>query len=122
MKTAPGPLTVWLRSVIISQIRTEMKAMKTTMIFTAEGDTYLSVAYKPVEAAGKGIKPLSTLYFAETTGSEKHGFSVRFRLPFFERYSRSGFLTKQSALNYQQDIFDKYFEDYIADSPAEMLA
>ncbi len=96
--------------------------MKTTMIFTAEGDTYLSVAYKPVEAAAKGIKQLSTLFFAETCGSEERGFSVRFRLPYFERFSRSGFISKQSALHYQQSVFDRYSQEYFSDTPAELLA
>ena len=96
--------------------------MKTTMIFAAEGDTYLSVTYKPAEAADKGTKLLNTLYFAEMSGSNEHGFSVRFRLPFFERFSRKGFITKHSALKYQQEIFDKYFDDYLADEPAELLA
>ncbi len=96
--------------------------MKTTMIFTAEGDTYLSVAYKPVEAAAKGIKPLNTLYFAELCGTQERGFSVRFRLPYFRRFSRGGFISKQSALQYQQSVFDRYSEDYFSDTPAELLA
>lgn len=92
------------------------------MIFTAEGDTYLSVAYKPGEITQKAVKPENTLFFAEIDGSEQTGFGVRFHLPFFRKFNRSGFISKQSALNYEQDIFDTHFDAYVADDPAELLA
>ncbi len=94
--------------------------MKTTMIFTAEGDTYLSVAYKPGEVTQRTVRPESTLFFAEVGGSEETGFSVKFHLPFFKRFNRDGFISKQSALNYEQDIFDEHFDAYVADDPAEL--
>ena len=94
--------------------------MKTTMIFTAEGDTYLSVAYKQGEVTQKAVRPESTLFFAEIDGSEENGFSVKFHLPFFKRFNRGGFISKQSALNYEQDIFDEHFDDYVADDPSEL--
>ncbi len=94
--------------------------MKTTMIFTADGDTYISVVYKPGEVTHKNVKTESTLYYAELTGNDKTGYAVRFHLPYFAKFNKSGFFTKQSALNYEQDIFDSYFEDYIAGEPEEI--
>jgi|GEM_PF-3280134 len=94
--------------------------MKTTMIFTAEGDTYISVAYKPGEITSKTVKPQTTFCFAELGGSEENGFFVRFRLPFFRRFNREGFISKQSALNYEQDIFGKHFDAYMAEEPSEL--
>ena len=94
--------------------------MKTTMIFTETGDTFISVTYKPGEVTQKNVKQSSTLYYAELIGSDKSGYSVSFKLPFFRQYSRSGFISKQSALNYEQDIFDSHFVDFLAGEPAEL--
>ena len=94
--------------------------MKTTMIFTESGDTFISVAYKPGEVTQKNVKLNSTLYYAELIGTDKSGYSVRFHLPYFMQYSRSGFLSKQSALKYEQDIFDSHFLDFLAGEPSEL--
>jgi len=94
--------------------------MKTTMIFTESGDTFLSVAYKPGEVTQKNVKQSCTLYFAELIGSEKSGYSVSFKLPFFGQFNRSGFISKRSALVYEQDILDKHFGDFLAGEPSEL--
>lgn len=94
--------------------------MKTTMIFTESGDTFLSVTYKPGEVTQKNVKLSSTLYFAELIGSDKSGYSVSFKLPFFGKFSRGGFISKRSALVYEQDILDRHFDDFIAGEPAEL--
>ncbi|MBO6230952.1 MAG: hypothetical protein J6O50_10345 [Ruminiclostridium sp.] len=94
--------------------------MKTTMIFAESGDTYLSVAYKPGEVTQKNVKLQSTLHYAEINGSEMNGFSVRFRIPYFRKYDRAGFISKQSAVNYEQDILDEHFGDFLAEDPSEL--
>ena len=94
--------------------------MKTTMIFTESGDTFISVTYKPGEVTQKNVKLNSTLYFAELIGSDKSGYSVSFKLPFFRQFSRGGFISKRSALVYEQDILDKHFGDFLAGEPAEL--
>ncbi|MBP3854213.1 MAG: hypothetical protein IK990_01190 [Ruminiclostridium sp.] len=95
--------------------------MKTTMIFAESGDTYLSVNYKPGEVTHRNIKLQNTLYYAEITGSEESGFAVRFHLPYFRMYDKGGFISKQSALNYEQDILDAHFDDFIAGEPEELF-
>ncbi len=94
--------------------------MKTTMIFSASGDTYVNVAYKPGEVTRKDVKLQTTLYYADMTGSDETGYTVRFHLPYFKKYNKGGFISKQSALNYEQDILDAYFEDFVAGDPAEL--
>lgn len=94
--------------------------MKKTMIFTADGDTYLSVVYKPGEVTHRNVRLDSTLYYAEITGNEQNGFAVRFHLPYFMKYNKGGFISKQSALNYEQDICDAHFDDFIASEPEEI--
>ena len=90
------------------------------MIFTADGDTYVSVVYKPGEITHRHVKLDNTLYYAEITGNEKNGFAVRFHLPYFVKYNKGGFISKQSAINYEQDIYDAHFDEYIAGDPEEL--
>ena len=94
--------------------------MKTTMIFTAEGETFVTVSYKPGEVTKKNIRPLVTLDFAETVGSEETGYSVKFGPQYFKKFDRTGFATKQSALNHVQDIVEGYFDAYIEKDPPEL--
>ena len=90
------------------------------MIFTESGETFLSVAFKPGEITQRDIRLNSTLEYAEIIGSQEKGYSVRFRLPYFRQFDRAGFISKQSALNYEQDILDAHFDEYIADEPDEL--
>ncbi|MBR5089017.1 MAG: hypothetical protein IK093_06280 [Ruminiclostridium sp.] len=94
--------------------------MKTTLIFAGSGETYLSVVFKQGEITHRNIKQYSTLYYADITDSDKDGFSVRFHLPYFRKFNKSGFISKQSALNYEQDILDAHFEEYLAEDPDEL--
>ena len=96
--------------------------MKTTMIFTESGETFLSITLKPGEVTQKELRNENTLSFAEITGSEKTGLAVRFALPFFAQYNKDGFISKQSALNYEQDILDAHFDEYFAGDHEELLA
>lgn len=94
--------------------------MKTTMIFTESGDTFLSVVYKPGEITQKNVKLNSTLYYAEIVGSQEKGFAVRFKLPYFKQFDKNGFISRTSALNYEQDILDANIDDFIAMDPDEL--
>ena len=87
---------------------------------TETGDTFISVAYKPGEVTQKNVRLNSTLWYAEVIGTDKSGYSVRFHLPYFKEFSRGGFLSRQSALKYEQDIFDAHFADFLADDPTEL--
>lgn len=88
--------------------------MKKTLIFTEPGDTYLTVVWKPGEVTQRDIKLHNTLYFAEIAGNSDNAFWVRFHIPFFKKFNKGGFISKQSACNYIQDILDGYFDDYIS--------
>ena len=94
--------------------------MKKTLIFAGTGDTYLSVVYKPGEITHRDIKLQNTLYYAEIIETREHGFMVRFHIPFFKAYDRGGFISKQSALNYEQDILDAHFDEFAKGYPDEL--
>ena len=96
------------------------KTMKTTMIFTENGETFLSVTYKEGEITKRNIRLRSTLLFADILGSQEKGFSVRFQIPYFRQFDKSGFISKQSALNYEQAVLDEHIDDFIADDPEEL--
>ena len=94
--------------------------MKTTLIFTASGDTFLNVSYKEGEVTQKEIRLQTTLCYAFMIGTEETGYTVRFQIPYFRKFNKGGFISKQSALNYEQDILDEYFEDFVSGDPAEL--
>ena len=89
--------------------------MKKTLIFTENGDTYLTVVCKPGEITQKDVKLNNTYYYAELVGNEENGFSVRFHVPFFRQFNKNGFMSKQSAYNYEQDILDDHFNGFISE-------
>ena len=108
------------RKVMCNKRKRKENNMKTTLIFAGSGETYLSVVFKQGEITHRNIKQYSTLYYADITDSDKDGFSVRFHLPYFRKFNKSGFISKQSALNYEQDILDAHFEEYLAEDPDEL--
>ena len=96
--------------------------MKTTMIFAGNGDTFLYVACKPGEITHRNIRLQSTLDFAEIIPDGEGAYAVRFRIPYFARYNKSGFISKQSALNYEQDMLDAHFDEYVENDASELCA
>lgn len=102
--------------------REQENVMKTTLIFTESGETFLSITLKPGEVTQKELKNENTLCFAEITGNEKTGLAVKFAVPFFSQYNKDGFISRQSALNYEQDILDAHFGEYFAGDHEELLA
>ena len=94
--------------------------MKTTIIIAKNGDTYITLAYKPAEVLNKDIKLNSTLRFGEVVNNDMLGFSVRFQIPFFQKFDKDGFKSKLSAVSYEQDILDKHLGEFIASDPLEL--